>query len=1011
MILSMKRLAGVLALGMSLGLGCVRAADVPSTVQPDLDQLIAHLGSEDFDERNSAMQKIAALGETAREALEKAAASKDADVRLAAIDLLGKLGQTSLTLLVVNRDGQPLSGAQGDLSVTTPDDTVEDDPKPEKIATREDGTANIGKVEPGVYDLSINWAKYTSPHGDPTAERVRLVPGSNRVVVTLSAGGTVQGTALDADGKPLRDVKLSLGALNHTSGADGKVRIENVPDGTYRAIWTLETQTIEGAYVRVNEGKLTEIPPVKLSPKPVGGLKLTLQKPGGEPTPKSSAYVALAPLGGKPGAEMRALTTVFDAWMSNHFEPPQKSDEQGVLNLENLEPGKYRLLARNFETMPDHSLQYAPWILPDTENTFALYCVDEVEIKAGPATELSVKPVSGGMMKGRVVNEKGEAVSDANVGIVPERFAPLAGLQTSIEFTALEPNSLYTHSGTDGEFEFKHVVPGTYAVTVFTPTARTFVFNQVVSEGQTCEVPAIKMAAAKVGTARIKGLVLLPTGKPCTEAELTLETVGPTGQNSESTNEEGEFSFDLALSNVPGTPSRLKLAAAGFQPATLDLTTPNLDLQKLEFRLKPQEYGGLHVSTVDEAGKPVAGVRVWPAAANPNVKLHLKASDAKGAIVFAGLAAGPREFKVEKAGYLAPPTLSATIVAGKDDTAATITLRPGLKFSARVELPANVPTATAAVTLTDLASNAEAWTTVNSKGEFTFSGLTPGEYLASALAAGCLLDGAPVHVVLAADQPPPPALTLKLLPHGAAAVNLGAANCGFSIKLLPAEAFKQFDHFWYWYSLEALQNVDGAGRAEFIGAPGEYIPFVLDENPADDTPRSTLVAYAADPLTLQPVASAADVAGLPMKESKIVTGTAAVTVSFAPDYPAGVARENLAGSIDVILVGSQAICSMAYTTPALVTPTIVGKPPADFQLDQRSFTAKNLPAGEYKLIALLQDERGQVIGQTLLATRSLKEGESVDLGAVKLAIPKVVLNIDPEDDDQPDMDKGEGFKP
>ncbi len=1004
-----KRSASLVPLALMI-LQC-HAADLPPNSQPDLDQLVAHLNSEDFDERNTAMQKIAAMGETAREALEKAAASNDAEVRIAATELLGQLGQTSLTLLVVDRDGKPISGAQGDLTALSPEDVVDDDPKAQKIATREDGTASVGKVDPGVYDLNIQWAKFTSPRGESN-ERVRLVPGSNRIIVTLSAGGTVQATALDADGKPLKDAKLALGALAQTSGADGKVRLENVPDGTYRALWTVNSQTIEGAFVRVNEDKLTEIPPMKLVPKTLGGIKLSLKKAGGEAVSKSNTYVSLSPVTVTPGTELRTLMTLYDTWMTGRWEPPQHTDETGALTLENLEPGKYRLLVRDFDTMPEHSLQYAPWIMQETETTCRLYFVDALEIKAGAPLELTLKPVSGGGMKGKITTDKGDPATGVSVGVLPERFAALAGLQSLMEFTALEPYSLSARVGLEGDFALDHIPPGTYTLAVIGATSRTFVFNLVVEEGKVLEVPSIKLEAPKVGIAQLKGKVLLPNGKPCTDAALSLDTAGPAGQANESTNEDGEFSFDLALGNTPGTPSKIKVIAAGFQPATLDLATPGLDLLKLEIHLKAQEYGGLKVSTVDEAGKPVAGVRIWPSNPNPGVKLHQKTSDTKGALAFTGLAAGDREFKVEKPGYLTPASLPVTVIAGKEDTAVTVTLHPGLKVSGHIELPTTVSTASAAVILTDMTSNADAWTTVNSKGEFTFTGLTPGDYLASAIAAGSLLDGEPPRISLVAGQPPPPALALKLLPHGAAAINLGTANCGHSIKLLPAEAFKHFEEFWYWYSLESLQNVDGSGRAEFTGAPGEYLPFVLDETtPGDELQRSTLLAFATEPVTLQPVKATADVTGLPAKDAKVATGTGTITLALTPDYPANVPHENLAGSVDVILVGSQAICSMAFTTPPATPIAIVGKPPADFQIDRQIFTARKLPAGEYKVLALIQDDRGQVIGQKVLATRSIKDGQSEDLGEIKLPIPKLTIPIDADDLDQADVDKSEGFKP
>jgi len=78
---------------------------------------------------------------------------------------------------------------------------------------------------------------------------VRLVPGSNRIVIGLTQAHR-SATALDADGKPLTMQNSRSAANPYVRRGTEKSKLENVPDGTYRALWTLNTQVIEGPFVR-----------------------------------------------------------------------------------------------------------------------------------------------------------------------------------------------------------------------------------------------------------------------------------------------------------------------------------------------------------------------------------------------------------------------------------------------------------------------------------------------------------------------------------------------------------------------------------------------------------------------------------------------------------------------------------------------------------------------------------------------------------------------------------------
>jgi len=139
-------------------------------------------------------------------------------------------------------------------------------------------------------------------------------------------------------------------------------------------------------------------------------------------------------------------------------------------------------------------------------------------------------------------------------------------------------------------------------------------------------------------------------------------------------------------------------------------------------------------------------------------------------------------------------------------------------------------------------------------------GLTPGEYSqrldrrksagrrTAPAGAGCQ----------SAVQPP---LVMKLQPHGAAAINLGMPTAG-GHQAAACRSVQAFRSILVLVLAEALQNVDGSGRAD-SWAHRASTSRSCSTKYGDDLQRSTLVevggrAFASDPITLKPVKSAAE---------------------------------------------------------------------------------------------------------------------------------------------------------
>jgi len=94
-----------------------------------------------------------------------------------------------------------------------------------------DGSFRLERLDPGTYLL----AALTTPPGFAMAPRSGVVAGSKDVELVLAPATTIEGTVVDADGKPVRGASVCFFpegvscARNVQSDAEGRFRIETAP--------------------------------------------------------------------------------------------------------------------------------------------------------------------------------------------------------------------------------------------------------------------------------------------------------------------------------------------------------------------------------------------------------------------------------------------------------------------------------------------------------------------------------------------------------------------------------------------------------------------------------------------------------------------------------------------------------------------------------------------------------------------------------------------------------------
>ncbi|MDB4975664.1 MAG: hypothetical protein JWN48_4005 [Myxococcaceae bacterium] len=216
------------------------------------------------------------------------------------------------------------------------------------------------------------------------------------------------------------------------------------------------------------------------------------------------------------------------------------------------------------------------------------------------------------------------------------------------------------------------------------------------------------------------GMVQDDRGEPLAEALLRVSSLAAPALAAREvrTDSSGTFRFD----NLPLEPLAVEVTRSGHEGKEHMLHAG--DSEPLTFVLARQ--GELHVALRDSPGRSVAatevvltGPGVWPAQAGR--------TDARGELVFKGLAAGDYRVRARREARVALPLETVAVIPGKR-TATELVLSEGATLSGVVvDLQTRKPLPHASVSIQDLTPGIDALdVATDAQGEFSARGLWPG---------------------------------------------------------------------------------------------------------------------------------------------------------------------------------------------------------------------------------------------------------------------------------------------
>lgn len=287
---------------------------------------------------------------------------------------------------VIDRTEKPIAGARIVLRQGQPGP---DFPRYE-AATGPDGRFEVRDLLAGLYELTARGRGY-APF---TVPGLRVPPGSGATdlgTVILVAGIAVEGQVVDPQGRPVPEAEVSLtgeeAPTTVLTGADGSFRIEDRRPGE-----TVNLGVHRAGYAPASAGlRIPPGQPVRIVLQPTASVEGSTVGPDGTPVP--GALVLILPsnpvhVGGVAGPDRT-----------------QQSDENGSFRIEGVTPGSFEIRATapgrqearlaNLEVRPGQDLQ-------------------GVEVVLAP----------GAVIAGRVLSASGEAVSGAEVSLLPEGPGP-----------------------------------------------------------------------------------------------------------------------------------------------------------------------------------------------------------------------------------------------------------------------------------------------------------------------------------------------------------------------------------------------------------------------------------------------------------------------------------------------------------------------------------------------------------------------------------------------------------
>ena len=1001
--------------------------------EDDAVALLEQVRGDDFDARQAAMEKLQSMGESARPVLEKAAKSDDPETREAAAKLLAKLHVSVLRVMAFDRDGKPAAGAEADLQINENMQAkggvrfqmgigAQGGEAPRTLTLNDSGSAETTLAPSGGVNLNTSWKTWSVIDSQPMTWAMTLGDGLNPLVYTLSHSGSATIQVNDADGKPLKNATVALfagirydadlleeqlqrwGAVSLFNGATdekGAATIENITAGVYQVVVRAEGyRSVVLPAQRIHQGRTTQFPAAALTPCVPGKVQVVLKDADGKPLTRKVVDYAFEPIfEGPQAAELHRNLGMLRMWGRQNKQQNPSTDDLGKVVFENVAPGKYNLLFRCNAKAPQR--------------------VGPFTVASGQALDLAeVTQAPGGGITGTVTGMDEKIPRYMYALAVPEQelIDALKG-SAQVDWRYMYRDTLnVTRVGVqaNGAYEMKDLAPGRYGIVISGQFgALAYIFGCNVEAGKSAKAADFAAPQDSQGL-DLKGMVLLPDGKPAVGARVT---VNFSGQNVWTSSTEADGAFHVqTMGTGRGEPVSVAIKLAGYKLYVVDLVHGNTKPDQISVKLEKQGFGSLHVKVVDETGKPLPGASVAASGANA----ARRKTNVHGEADLTGLVAGTRALEADLPGYY--PEESKALVAPDVENNATIKLHTGFVVKGHLAIPTGVSAKNVSVCVQSATSF---YTGVSDDGSFTFTGLMPGDYSANAAGPGLVVQRV-VRFTLKPDDKAPPHLELALVRACGMALDVGKKLEGYTAILRPSGAPEPAAGA---IQVTPADTVDAAGRLEFWGlAPGKYDLLLTAPTRMYNyygrmlkAATATRVIHGIDAVAMKSAeeltATAAPV--------NVELGTGSVTGHIVADsLPSG----NSGGNINISLKGADGISAVSFGFPHEIRPrqtaiALVGEVPAGIKApEQGVFSIKALPPGDYSLVADLGmyhtriEQRGNVrMARTItedtkrdpqtLKTFTIKAGEELDLGALMFTTPPDVkvagdANEEAESDDQ-----------
>lgn len=582
-----------------------------------------------------------------------------------------------------------------------------------------DGKFRISGLGGGKYRVTSIAEGYAQSY--KTGIDVEPEKTTSGVLIKQQPAGGIHGHVLDAIGKPIEgaeivqrnpihsqlfgEISLPERKILATTEAQGEFEISDLPDGTFTLQARHANYCPEEQEVKVKKGEVTENVEFQLVQ---GGLI-------------SGVVLAKADLLPISGATVKATTgSSFIIPIPTGTAPEAKTDANGMFDIIKLEPGTYDLVV--------------------TADNYADKTIEGLTLKKGDSiTDLIIELSQGGSLVGTVRDTNGDPIAAKMI-------------------VAVGPGGTkMTQTDEAGNYALKNLKEGVYtagAIEISTVTAprvgasaAEMHFVRVENDKET------RLDITVGGPRKVYGKVTLK-GEPQADVIMSVQSstkataaTKSQRQGTDTTDENGDYE----IANLqPGEYSLGAIRIVSMMPAPLcsmEITIGDNDLKK-DIEL-PE--GGISGKVVDaENRKPIEGATLTlegtkatdiQQAAIAKLGLAMGGSattDAEGKYAFSIVEDGTYHVIAKKDGY-APQSLTATVRNARGPSDLDFSLSTGETLSGRVTFsdPSRQPKEI------HLSAKRTGGGTVygqrlslNEDGEYTATGLAPGEYAVSVDAIG-----------------------------------------------------------------------------------------------------------------------------------------------------------------------------------------------------------------------------------------------------------------------------------